>query len=332
LYLVACPSVSQCTGLDSLGQIENFDPASPGVPTPNQIETRESLTSLACPSANLCVAVDGAGNVLEGDPTTSAAWSVTPIKGVVALTSVACPTTVECVAADAAGREVTGTGSGAPAPPTNVAPATIVGAPTEGQQLAAQPGTWSGSPTGYSYQWQDCDGAGANCVAISGATAVTYTLGPGDVGHTVRVLETAANAGGPGAGALSAPTAVVASLPPATTPTSPTTTPTPTPTPGPGVSTTPIAPNTLLASTRLNDKKHTAEFHLETTGSGTGFECAIVRVPSGRHKRTPAPHYGPCHGTVTFDHLAKGHYLLYARAVGPGGADATPVVHRFRIT
>ena len=39
--------------------------------------------------------------------------------------------------------------------------------------------------------------AGANnCSAITGATSQTYTLTAADVGHTIRVQETASNAGG----------------------------------------------------------------------------------------------------------------------------------------
>jgi hypothetical protein len=48
----------------------------------------------------------------------------------------------------------------------------------------------------YAYQWQDCDGQGGNCAAVAGATASTYTLSAGDVGHIVQAIVTAANTGG----------------------------------------------------------------------------------------------------------------------------------------
>ena len=72
-----------------------------------------------------------------------------------------------------------------------------------------------GNPTSFTYQWQDCDSAGNGCTAISGATGPTYTLTTGDVGHSLRVVETASNSGGAGAPASSAPTGVLAPTPPA---------------------------------------------------------------------------------------------------------------------
>ena len=60
----------------------------------------------------------------------------------------------------------------------------------------------------YSYQWQDCDGSGANCSSISGATGSTYKLASGDAGDTVDVVVTASNSAGSGQ-ATSAATSVV---------------------------------------------------------------------------------------------------------------------------
>ncbi len=45
---------------------------------------------------------------------------------------------------------------------------------------------------------------GNSCVPISGATSSTYTLGSGDVGHTIRSLVTAANSAGTGTSQSSA--------------------------------------------------------------------------------------------------------------------------------
>ncbi len=84
----------------------------------------------------------------------------------------------------------------------------ITGTPVPGQQLSASTGSWSGSPSSFTDQWEDCDGSGANCTDISGATASTYTPTAADVGHTLRVLVTAHGAGTP-ATATSAATAVV---------------------------------------------------------------------------------------------------------------------------
>src|SRR5205807_988588 len=82
------------------------------------------------------------------------------------------------------------------AAPGNTAIPQISGTATQGQTLSATNGTWTGSPTGYTYQWRDCNSSGASCTNISGATAGTYALTSNDVSHTVRVVVTAANAGG----------------------------------------------------------------------------------------------------------------------------------------
>src|SRR5205823_4796986 len=57
------------------------------------------------------------------------------------------------------------------AAPKNTALPTISGTPQVGVPLSASTGTWSGSPTKYSYQWSVCDTAWYGCVAQSGATA-----------------------------------------------------------------------------------------------------------------------------------------------------------------
>lgn len=104
----------------------------------------------------------------------------------------------------------TGSGGDPPAPPAIVTAPQITGTTTEGQTLSVSQGTWSGSPTGYGYAWEDCDQTGAGCTAISAASASTYTLAAGDVGHTIRAIVTATNAGGSTSQA-SDPTAAVAS-------------------------------------------------------------------------------------------------------------------------
>jgi len=92
--------------------------------------------------------------------------------------------------------------------PRNTAGPTISGNPQEGQTLAASPGGWSGASS-FSYQWQRCDGAGANCAAIAGATGQGYNLTSADVAHTLRVQVTARNSRG-ATTATSNPTALVA--------------------------------------------------------------------------------------------------------------------------
>jgi hypothetical protein len=89
--------------------------------------------------------------------------------------------------------------------PVNTAVPTISGTTTQGQTLTATTGTWSNSPTSYTYQWY----RGASTV-ISGATSSTYVLTASDVGTTVKVAVTATNASG-SATAESASTGTISS-------------------------------------------------------------------------------------------------------------------------
>src|SRR6185436_3257797 len=61
-----------------------------------------------------------------------------------------------------------------PEAPANTAAPSISGTAQQGQTLTESHGTWTNSPTSFSYQWQRCDSAGANCAPISSATASTY--------------------------------------------------------------------------------------------------------------------------------------------------------------
>jgi hypothetical protein len=101
--------------------------------------------------------------------------------------------------------------------PVNSALPGISGQARQASVLTESNGTWTGSPTSFTYQWEACDAQGANCSPLTGATGQTYQPGAGDVGHTIRVAEVAVNPAGSGAPAVSAPTAVVLPLPPAAT-------------------------------------------------------------------------------------------------------------------
>lgn len=92
--------------------------------------------------------------------------------------------------------------------PSNTSLPTISGTTTQGQTLSATTGTWTGSPTSYGYQWQDCDTSGANCGNINGATSSNYALTSNDVNHTIRVVVTATNSSGSGSATSAATTTV----------------------------------------------------------------------------------------------------------------------------
>jgi hypothetical protein len=82
------------------------------------------------------------------------------------------------------------------AAPVNSAVPTITGTAKVGVTLTASDGTWTNSPTSFSYQWQRCSSDGTGCGDINGATSKTYSPTNGDVGHALRVSVTAANADG----------------------------------------------------------------------------------------------------------------------------------------
>jgi hypothetical protein len=82
------------------------------------------------------------------------------------------------------------------AAPKNTAPPTISGTPKVGQQLTADPGSWSGNPTSFAYQWQRCDADVATCFNVVGSTGKTYGVQTGDLGYRLRVMVTAHNAKG----------------------------------------------------------------------------------------------------------------------------------------
>ncbi len=196
-----------------------------------------------------------------------------------------------------------------PAAPVEVSPPTVSGTPAVGRTLTEGHGSWLNTPTAYAYIWERCGTSGNNCVAIAGASAQTDTLTTADVGHTLRVQEIASNSTGSGIAATSSPTAPV-----------------------PAVHLSAHPPNTLLLEHQVSSHDHRATFHFKATGMASRFECALVRKPTRRGARTPAPRYTSCRSPKTYTHLEAGRYVLYLRAVGPGGADRTPASYEFKIT
>jgi hypothetical protein len=91
------------------------------------------------------------------------------------------------------------------------------GVPRSGSTLGFTPATFTGRlPLTLAQQWQRCDAQGANCVAIPSATGPSYVAQTADLGHTLRVDETAANADG--SGAISSQPSVVITAPPSPPP------------------------------------------------------------------------------------------------------------------
>lgn len=80
--------------------------------------------------------------------------------------------------------------------PINTVRPSITGDAIVGSTLTAQTGTWTNSPTSYSYQWVQCDHFGGSCVLIPGATGKTYGVRLADTFGTLRVGVTAKNSAG----------------------------------------------------------------------------------------------------------------------------------------
>ncbi|HEY2354191.1 MAG TPA: invasin domain 3-containing protein, partial [Gaiellaceae bacterium] len=91
---------------------------------------------------------------------------------------------------------------------TNTA-VSINGTPKVGVATTVTVGSYTPTPTGFSYQWQLCDNTGANCSNIGGATNPTYTPVAGDVGSTLRVIETVSKPGYNNGGSTSSASSAV---------------------------------------------------------------------------------------------------------------------------
>ncbi len=92
--------------------------------------------------------------------------------------------------------------------PVSTAPPVVTGTVGVGNTLSCSPGTWSGSPSIFEYQWN------RDNTPIAGATSSSYLVALADVGHRLTCAVTASN----GVRATSASTSVLVPAPPAPTP------------------------------------------------------------------------------------------------------------------
>ncbi len=111
LSSIACPSSTQCTGLDGIGQETTFNPGSPAAFAVRQIDVGADLAAIACPTTTECVAIDGAaqGSQVGDELTFDPASRGTPVADSIdtaELVGLACPGASQCVAIDDAGSEV----------------------------------------------------------------------------------------------------------------------------------------------------------------------------------------------------------------------------------
>jgi hypothetical protein len=200
----------------------------------------------------------------------------------------------------------------------------------------------SGGPVGISFATTgalSCSAGAASLPASAGALSLpsvascngTGTISvPANTSTTTNVVYTVTLTalgvpGTPAANAEITITVPAAPAPTATTPTTPIVTP-------PAGGKRPKAPNTRLVFKKVSSKNHSATFRFKATGKWTGFRCALVRKPTRKGAKTPKPKYVVCGSSKTFKHLKAGSFVLYVRAIGPGGVDKTPATYKFKIT
>jgi len=206
---VACPSAHQCTEVGVEGEV-TFDPTAGGILSRSDLGGGNNY-DVACPSPTQCTSVGydyprGEQATTFNPAAPSSADTTTIFAAELNALEVACPTTTRCVVVDEEGNAFIGSVAG---PPANISPPKISGTAEEGQTLTEEHGLWSNHPTRFTYQWEDCNDAGSECSPIKGASTQTYVLAPQDVGHTIRVQESATNESGTGGPATSSATAVV---------------------------------------------------------------------------------------------------------------------------
>jgi beta-glucanase (GH16 family) len=79
--------------------------------------------------------------------------------------------------------------------PVNTAEPIASGTVATGSVVSTTNGSWTGSPSSYTYQWQHCTTDGSACTNIGGATSQAYTVASGDSGDVLVAQVTAHNGG-----------------------------------------------------------------------------------------------------------------------------------------
>jgi GH25 family lysozyme M1 (1,4-beta-N-acetylmuramidase) len=159
-----------------------------------------------CDAAGVtCTSIPGATGESYRPVSTDVGHSLKVVVTATSATGAATATTVPSATVSPAG-----TSPGAR--PSNLKPPQILGTTQDGQVLTTSVGTWTGSPTTFTYRWRRCNASGASCIAIPHATSPRRTLTPDDIGSTLSLVVTATGAGG-AASATTVPTPIVVAAP-----------------------------------------------------------------------------------------------------------------------
>ena len=106
-----------------------------------------------------------------------------------------------------------------PVAPTNSVAPVISGTTLTGSTLSTTNGTWTGSPSSYTYQWKRATATSGSYSNISSATNSTYVLTDADIDKYIKVSVIATNGIGASSAELSAASSIVADLPDSIVPT-----------------------------------------------------------------------------------------------------------------
>ena len=104
-----------------------------------------------------------------------------------------------------------------PAVPFNSAAPTISGVARTGETLTALTGTWSGSPTSFTYQWKRSATSGGVYSDMATAINPTYVVSDSDVGYVIKVSVIATNSVGSSSASESLETLAVVDIAPTNT-------------------------------------------------------------------------------------------------------------------
>ncbi len=100
-----------------------------------------------------------------------------------------------------------------PPSPANTAAASVTGTSAYGETLTSTIGSWSGSPTTYTYQWSISATSGGTYTDIAGATAASYSPTSAQIGKYLKVTVTASNNRGSATSTSSASPVIAAGTP-----------------------------------------------------------------------------------------------------------------------
>jgi hypothetical protein len=85
------------------------------------------------------------------------------------------------------------TTTASPSKPVNTLAPALSGTARQGNQLMTTDGSWTGSPTSFSFKWERCK---TRCTMARNAVKQTYNVSSRDVGYTLDAIVTARNSAG----------------------------------------------------------------------------------------------------------------------------------------